>query len=95
MAKNKVTVTLDVAVKTDAGLSYKGVIMETIVEKCEGCDRVVPFEEEKYCHTYAQPSKKWGTGVCNFATHVRAEVDKAGKVKVNPLKASKRAARGR
>jgi len=95
MAKKNAIVTLEGAVMTDAGLSYKGVIMEPIAEKCEGCERVVPFEDNKFCPTYAQPSRKWLTGVCNFATHVRAEVDKAGKVKVNPLKASKRAARGR
>jgi hypothetical protein len=95
MAKKKTIVSLEGAVKTDAGLSYKGVILEPVVEKCEGCERIVPFEDEKYCPTYAQPERKWAHGVCNFATHVRAEVDKAGKVKVNPLKASKRAARGR
>jgi hypothetical protein len=94
MAKKK-TVSLEGAVMTDAGLSYKGVIMETIVEKCEGCDRVVPVEGKNYCTTYAKPELKWAKGACNFATHARAEVDKAGKVKVNPLKASKRAARGR
>jgi hypothetical protein len=94
MAKKK-TISLEGAVKTDAGLNYKGVIMETIVEKCEGCDRVVAFEGDNYCTTYAKPELKWARGVCNFATHFRAEVDKAGKVKVNPLKASKRAARGR
>ncbi|WP_319466937.1 PxxKW family cysteine-rich protein [uncultured Pseudodesulfovibrio sp.] len=94
MAKKKI-VSLEGAVKTDAGLSYKGIIMEPVVEKCEGCERVVAFEGDNYCPTYAQPEKKWAHGVCNFATHVRAEMDKAGKVKVNPLKASKRAARGR
>ena len=94
MAKKKV-VSLEGAVKTDAGLSYKGVIMEPIVEKCEGCERVATVEGDKYCPTYAQPEKKWAQGVCNFATHVRAEMDKGGKVKVNPLKASKREARGR
>jgi len=94
MAK-KNTVSLEGAVKTDAGLSYKGVVLEPIVEKCEGCERAVEFEDGKYCPTYAQPSRKWATGVCNFATHVRAEVEKGGKVKINPLKASKRAARGR
>ena len=94
MAK-KNTVSLEGAVKTDAGLSYKGVILEPIVEKCEGCERSVEFEGGNYCPTYAQPSRKWATGVCNFATHVRAEVEKGGKVKINPLKASKRAARGR
>ena len=95
MAKKKGIVSLEGAVKTDEGLSYKGVILEPIDEKCEGCERIVPFEEQKFCPTYAQPARKWAHGVCNFATHVRAEVDKTGKVKVNPLKASKRAARGR
>ncbi len=95
MAKKKVTVSLEGAVKTDAGLTYKGVVLEPVVEKCEGCERIVSFEDEKFCPTSAQPARKWANGVCNFATHVRAEVDKAGKVKVNPLKASKRAARGR
>jgi len=95
MAKKKVVSSLEGSVMSDAGLTYKGVIMEQIIEKCEGCERVADVEGSKYCPTYAQPEKKWAHGVCNFATHVRAEVDKAGKVKVNPLKASKRAARGR
>jgi hypothetical protein len=95
MAKKVTLATLEGAVKTDEGLCYKGVIMEPVVEKCEGCERIVPFEDEKYCPSYAQPARKWAQGVCNFATHVRAAVDKEGKVKVNPLKASKRAARGR
>lgn len=94
MSKKK-EVTLDGAVMTDAGLTYKGVVMHQIVEKCEGCERIASVEGGKYCPTYAQPEKKWSSGVCNFATHVRAEVGKGGKVKVNPLKASKRAARGR
>ena len=95
MAKKKAVITLEGAVKTADGLSYKGVIMEPVVEKCEGCERIIPFEDANYCPTYAQPERKWASGVCNFATHVRAEMDKGGKVKVNPLKASKRAARGR
>jgi hypothetical protein len=94
MAKKK-TISLEGAVMTEAGLSYKGVIMDPIVEKCEGCDRVVSCENANYCTTYAKPELKWAKGACNFATHIQANVDKAGKVKVNPLKASKRAARGR
>jgi len=94
MSKRKAAA-LDGAVMTDAGLSYKGVIMAPVVEKCEGCERIVDVEANKYCPTYAQPERKWAQGVCNFATHVRASVDSEGKTKVNPLKASKRAARGR
>nr|WP_237559963.1 PxxKW family cysteine-rich protein [Desulfohalovibrio reitneri] len=79
---------------TEQGLSYNGFILEPAVEQCEGCERLVALEAGKYCPSYAQPERKWAHGVCNFATHVRAEVS-GGEVKVNPLKASKRAARGR
>lgn len=93
--KSDAQVHFEGAVMTAEGLSFKGAIMEPVVEKCEGCDRTVAFEDTSYCHTYAQPERKWARGICNFATHVRAEVEKGGKIKVNPLKASKRAARGR
>ncbi len=83
------------AVMTAEGLSFKGMIMEPVVENCTGCERIVAVEDKSYCPTYAQPAKKWVRGICNFATHVKATVDKEGKTKVNPLKASKRAARGR
>ncbi|GAB6887681.1 PxxKW family cysteine-rich protein [Desulfothermus okinawensis JCM 13304] len=94
MAKKRVNY-LQGAQKTEQGLKFKGVILEPIVENCEGCERVVEFEGEKYCASYPRPQAKWRNGACNFATHVKAEIDKAGKVKLNPLKASKRAARGR
>jgi hypothetical protein len=35
--------------------------------------------------------KKWSAGICNFATHVKIEI-KTEDLKVNPLKASKKAA---
>lgn len=62
-----------------------------IIEKCTGCDRVIERNDQKYCKTYATPEAKWKLGLCNFATHQKAEFSTA-KVKVNPLKASKRAA---
>jgi hypothetical protein len=96
MAKQQTSTILDSAVLKDGILSLNGVAMQQIIDKCEGCDRVVTHETGgKYCASYAQPAAKWGRKACNFATHVRAEVDTTGKVKVNPLKASKRAARGR
>ncbi|MFW5487594.1 MAG: PxxKW family cysteine-rich protein [Desulfovibrio sp.] len=94
MAKKKVAA-LEGAKMTEQGLLYNGFIIEPVVEKCDGCERAVAFEDAKYCPSYAQPDRKWKNGVCNFATHVRAEVSKDGEVKINPLKASKRAARGR
>jgi hypothetical protein len=78
-------------------MSYavNGIECHPIVEKCIGCERIKEVESEKYCSSYPMPEKKWAHTVCNFATHVKATKDTGGKVKVNPLKASKRAARGR
>lgn len=95
MAKKKVATVLDNAVKTEEGLTVNGVVLQPVVEKCDGCERVINHEAGNFCTSYAQPSQKWLHGVCNFATHVRAEKDDGGNVKINPLKASKRAARGR
>ncbi|NLW81759.1 MAG: hypothetical protein GXY42_08840 [Desulfovibrionales bacterium] len=81
------------AVKTDDGVQVNGVLMNQIVEKCDGCDRIQEFEGGKYCGTYPQPAVKWRLGVCNFSTHMKAAPAK-GKTKVNPLKASKRSAKG-
>ncbi|ABB38608.1 hypothetical protein Dde_1811 [Oleidesulfovibrio alaskensis G20] len=83
---------LEGAVKTAEGVELNGMVMAPVVEQCDGCDRVRSFEGEKFCSSYPFPAKKWAQGNCNFATHV-ARVTASGK-KVNPLKASKRAARG-
>jgi hypothetical protein len=95
MADDKKTNALEGAVMTAEGLTFKGVVMSPVVENCTGCERIAVFGEQSFCPTYAQPAKKWSHGICNFATHVKATLDKQGKTKVNPLKASKRAARGR
>ena len=67
---------------------------QPIVEKCEGCDRVVEAEGNKYCQTYLYPQAKWRVGICNFATHQKPEII-VSNVKVNPLKAAKRASKGK
>lgn len=64
---------------------------QTIVENCEGCERIVDGSIGKVCGVYPFPAKKWATGICNFATHVKVEI-KSEELKINPLKASKKAA---
>jgi hypothetical protein len=81
------------AVRTPAGVSVNGFVLSPVVDKCEGCDRVRAFEEEKFCSSYPAPERKWIDGRCNFATHMKTDAKAAAKV--NPLKASKRAAKGR
>jgi hypothetical protein len=79
------------AEKTENGVLFNGFILEPVVENCHGCDRVKEIEGEWYCSSYSQPAAKWRNGSCNFATHLKSQQGK-GKDKVNPIKASKRAA---
>ena len=53
-------------------------------------DRIIIEADEKFCKTYANPEAKWRNGFCNFATHAKPEIV-VQKIRVNPLKASKRA----
>lgn len=91
MSKN--TQTFSGAAQTPEGMLYNGAIFQPIIDKCEGCGRVRDFEGSQYCSSYPAPSAKWSMGICNFCTHQRANMSSA--TKVNPLKASKRAAKGR
>ena len=61
-----------------------------VIEKCDGCARIVEEANEKFCQTYANPEAKWRNGFCNFATHAKPEIV-VQTIRVNPLKASKRA----
>ena len=47
----------------------------------------------KYCQSYVNPAAKWRLGICNFATHAKPEIT-VTKVRINPLKAAKRASKG-
>jgi hypothetical protein len=69
---------------------YTSGLFNKISEKCEGCERIIEVAATKFCQTYISPEAKWRIGICNFATHVKPEII-TSKVKVNPLKASKRA----
>ncbi|MCF8030591.1 MAG: PxxKW family cysteine-rich protein [Desulfohalobiaceae bacterium] len=76
---------------TENGVLFNGFVLEPVVESCHGCDRVAEIENEWYCSSYSKPASKWRRGNCNFATHLKSAQGK-GKGKVNPIKASKRAA---
>jgi len=61
-----------------------------VVDECEGCDRIVEGTIGKVCSVAPSPQRKWADGLCNMATHRKVEI-KTTDVKVNPLKASKKA----
>jgi hypothetical protein len=68
---------------------------EPIVEKCEGCKHVEAVEDAQYCVKYHNPAAMWKDDNCLGATHVETKIVAAAEKKVNPLKASKRASRGK
>jgi hypothetical protein len=63
---------------------------QPVIEKCSGCDRIVEEGGSQYCGTFMKPAAKWRLGFCNLATHAKPEIQVA-VVKLNPLKAAKRA----
>ncbi len=67
---------------------------QAVVDNCEGCEKIVEGSIGKVCGAYPYPSKKWANGICNYATHVKVEL-KVEDIKVNPLKASKKASGGK
>ncbi|NOQ47443.1 MAG: hypothetical protein GQ559_12405 [Desulfobulbaceae bacterium] len=76
--------------QTSENKKYSERAFQPVLEQCEGCDRIVEENDAMYCRTYINPSAKWRLGICNFATHAKPEV-KVVKVRINPLKAAKRA----
>jgi Family of unknown function (DUF6811) len=77
-----------------AAVKYSDGKFQPVVEKCIGCDRIVEENDVKYCRTYLNPEAKWRLGICNFATHIKPEIVVA-KVRINPLKAAKRASKSK
>lgn len=84
---------LENAVNTPEGVCVKGFLVSPCVEQCTGCERIREFDNKEYCSSYPDPAYKWSQGRCNFATHLKTQT--TAQAKVNPLKASKRAAKGR
>jgi hypothetical protein len=72
-----------------SGCSYNGGQCHTIVEQCEGCQRIMEFSTGKYCMSFTEPQLKWNHGACPLGTHVKREFQVSGR-RLNPLKASKR-----
>jgi hypothetical protein len=80
--------------QTNVAQSYSAGSFQPVIDKCDGCDRIVEENSTNYCKTYVNPAAKWRLGICNFATHAKPEI-KVVKVRINPLKAAKRASSSR
>jgi len=78
------------------GCVFEGHSCQNVVEECEGCERIVEGSIGKVCSVYPAPARKWSApgALCNFATHKKLDIVVA-EAKINPLKASKKAAGGK
>jgi len=74
------------------GCQFNGGSCHQIIEQCEGCQKIKEFPAGKYCLSFPDPTIKWKMGTCTMASHMKTSNGK-GNGKLNPLKASKRAAR--
>jgi len=76
------------------GCTFIGGSCRVISEKCDGCAKIIEWEGNRYCQIFPDPTARWLMGICPMATHVKREYKETTQ-KINPLKASKRAARAR
>lgn len=83
---------VECAFMTKKGCGFNGGNCYQVADKCEGCAKVLEHATGSYCMVYPDPGSKWAFGACPAATHLKKEIASATQ-KINPLKASKRAAR--
>jgi hypothetical protein len=74
-----------------SGCTYSGGKCLTVIESCEGCTRIVEFQTGRFCTSFPDPAQKWQKGACAMSSHVK-KTKAVEEQKINPLKASKRAA---
>ncbi|MCD6153702.1 MAG: PxxKW family cysteine-rich protein [Syntrophobacterales bacterium] len=83
---------IECAFMTKKGCGFNGGSCHQIIDKCEGCNKIIEYATGKYCMIYPNPAGKWAIGGCPSASHIKNDAG-ARDQKINPLKASKRAAR--
>jgi len=83
---------LDCAFMSKNGCGFFGGSCQTIIDKCETCNKIIEYQSGKYCGVYPNPTSKWLNGRCPTATHIKLELNETTQ-KVNPLKASKRSSK--
>jgi len=77
------------------GCTFNGGACHPVIQECEGCGKILENSSGRFCQVSPDPNSKWARGRCNLATHLKAAEASSAPVKqLNPLKASKRSARG-
>ena len=74
------------------GCEFNGGTCHTIIEECQGCERIFEAATGQYCQIFPQPAIKWRRGTCNMATHKKGGNGKGqdGKVRLGQQKQKKK-----
>ena len=73
------------------GCGFLGGACRAVIEKCDGCERIKSFGDQKYCASFPDPSARWRIGDCTMATHIKKETaNNASKVRVGQQKQKKK-----
>jgi hypothetical protein len=80
---------VECAFMTKKGCGFNGGSCYTVIDKCEGCNKIIESASGKFCRVYPDPTAKWSVGGCPTASHVKKAKEEASQ-KLNPIKASKR-----
>jgi hypothetical protein len=63
------------------GCGFLGGSCKPILDKCDGCERILKQADQNYCLSFPDPAAKWRLGACGMATHAKTE-SKGGETKV-------------
>lgn len=77
---------------TRKGCGFNGGSCHTVIDKCDGCEKIIECPTGRYCMIYPEPASKWSVGRCTTASHTQRDTKETTQ-KINPLKASKRSRR--
>jgi hypothetical protein len=92
MVCQSIKVGSECAFMTKKGCGFNGGSCHAIIEKCDSCNKILGVTAGQYCKVYPDPASKWISGNCPTASHIKKEIKEVTQ-KINPLKASKRAAK--
>ena len=56
---------------TKGGCGFFGGSCVTVIEKCDGCNKVLESSTGKFCRVYPDPTAKWAIGGCPTASHIK------------------------
>jgi hypothetical protein len=92
MVCQSIKIGFECAFMSKKGCGFNGGSCHPIIDKCEGCSKIIECPTGKYCMIYPDPVSKWAIGGCPMASHIDKGTAET-KQKINPLKASKRSKR--